>query len=119
VNPPVQEPAKSQVAPARYAPGVSVKGLIDSPRRASTYLPRHARYRPRGPPRASGAPSTSASSGWKKPPSGASWSWAQGWRLSRRGLAIKTRLTADEDWATDTIRRLDRIERRLNLVETP
>lgn len=34
-------------------------------------------------------------------------------------LSLATRITALEEWSAETTHRLDRIDRRLNLVETP
>lgn len=39
--------------------------------------------------------------------------------VETRMLSLETRMTALEEWSAETTHRLDRIERRLNLVETP
>jgi len=39
--------------------------------------------------------------------------------IEGRLLGLETRMTALEDWSADTTKRLERIERRLNLVDAP
>lgn len=39
--------------------------------------------------------------------------------LTGRVAGLEIRMTALEDWSADTTKRLDRIERRLNLVDEP
>jgi len=39
--------------------------------------------------------------------------------IEGRLLGLETRMTALEDWSSDTTQRLERIERRLGLIEEP